>query len=74
MYNLIDIFSRLLKANAAKEELFPYFPKIIEHITVHLQPTEDEAAMKLQMQAIGEDDPSNILFFLFPSPFSDNRI
>ena len=42
-------------ANAAKEELVPYFGTIIETLKVFLTPTsQEEAQLKVQVQALGQ--------------------
>ena len=52
IYQSIMLF--LFSANAAKEDLLPYFPQIIEHLKHFLTPTDNEDLLKLQLEAIGE--------------------
>ena len=37
--------------------MVPYFPQIIEELKKYLNPTETEAELKVQLQALGELDP-----------------
>ena len=43
-----------LSANAAEDAMVPYFPQIIEELKKYLNPTETEAELKVQLQALGE--------------------
>lgn len=41
-------------ANAAKKEVVPYFPNILEQFKPYLGETADEDTLKVQIQTLGE--------------------
>ncbi len=44
----------VFSANAAREEIVPYFSQILYQLKGFLAPTQDEDQLKVQLQAIGK--------------------